>query len=663
MNSPAKGKHIAGIDGLRAISVLAVIAFHYFATIESAGYLGVDVFFVISGFVITASIASYETPKSFKNFAVEFYLRRFKRLLPALFAVVIFTSILVMLVTTEGKDNLRTGALALIGGANIFLYIKEADYFALTSELNPFTHMWSLAVEDQFYLLFPFLLWGCAFFSTHKKGTTNSRLLTVLGTICIASLSAFIALFYVDYSFSFYMMPTRLWQIGAGVLVYLLVSRSNLLLVLKSIPIVIPVILLIGILAFGHILPLLAHIGVTVVTAIALAILWFSQEQENFLGHSIPVYLGKISYSLYLWHWPFLVLAKHTVGTSPTVIIICLILTFVFASASYHFLEQPIRYAKTKTSFPEKEKLFQKVLTTVIASVLVLYIGVSRYAPKENNLLAISLGVPPVEINSRHRCHGIRALKKLDSPLSDCLGQERTEEKPSKLYLLGDSHANQYAQILGELLQETPYRLQYINAESHEQGVSGLISRENFVPHDFKFMMQDAQAHDVLVLTFHRGRLNEKMDTHLELGEEVPSTQHSKNFISNLQSILPDLKKKNVGLLFIYDTPLMASVTTVQSCAIQTKLGGSNICTVTREQDIHTRKLQEQAYSTLQKNIPEIQVWDPLPAIYKDKFQHDILDAEGNYLMYDWSHISDRLAEELKVPLKQALDKLLTKSR
>ncbi len=663
MNTPTKGKHIAGIDGLRAISVLAVIAFHYFSGIESAGYLGVDVFFVISGFVITASIASYETPNSLKSFAVEFYLRRFRRLLPALFAVVIFTSILVMLVTTEGKDNLRTGALALIGGANIFLYIKEADYFALTSELNPFTHMWSLAVEDQFYLLFPFLLWGCAFFSTLQEGASNRRLLKVLGAICIASLAAFIALFNLDYSFSFYMVPTRLWQIGAGVLVYLLVSRSNSLLALKDIPILIPVIFLVGILTFGHVQPLLAHIGVTVVTAIALAILWFRQEEENFLGHSIPVYLGKISYSLYLWHWPFLVLAKHTVGTSSTVIVICLVLTFIFASASYHFLEQPIRYAKGKTSFDEKEKLFQKVLTSVIVSVLVLYIGVSRYAPKENNLLAISLGVPPVEINSRHRCHGIRALKKLKTPLSDCLGAERTPERPNKLYLLGDSHANQYAQILEELLEETPYKLQYINAESHEQGVSGLISRENFIPHDFKFMMEDAQADDVLVLTFHRGRLNKKMDTHLELGKEVPSTQHSKNFISNLQNILPDLKKKNVGLLFIYDTPLMASITTVQSCAIQTKLGGNNLCSVSKEQDIHTRQLQEDAYSTLQKNIPEIQVWDPLPAIYKDNSHHDVLDEDGNYLMYDWSHISDRLAKELKAPLKHALDKVLTKSK
>ncbi len=400
MNTPSKGKHIEGIDGLRAISVLAVIAFHYFSGFESAGYLGVDVFFVISGFVITASIANYETPISLKSFVTEFYLRRFKRLLPALFAVVIFTSILVMLVTTNGKDNMRTGALALIGGANIFLYIKEADYFALSSELNPFTHMWSLAVEDQFYLLFPFLLWGCAFFSIEKQQANINKLIIVLSAVCITSLALFIALFNFDYSFSFYMMPTRLWQISAGVLTYLLVSRFNAFSFLRKIPIIIPIIVLLCILSVGYLKPLFAHIGVTIVSAVALAILWHNQENKNILGLSAPVYIGKISYSLYLWHWPFIVLAKHTVGTSPLMVAVCLCLTFVFAITSYHFIEQPIRHAKAKPTLVEKEKLFQRAFAGVIVSVLVLYIGVSRYAPQKTNFLTNALNVPELEKTS-----------------------------------------------------------------------------------------------------------------------------------------------------------------------------------------------------------------------------------------------------------------------
>lgn len=660
MNAPQKGSHIASIDGLRAISVLAVIAYHYLPDFKSAGYLGVDVFFVISGFVITASIANYDTPTSLKAFAVEFYLRRFKRLLPALFAVVIFTSILVLLVTTEGKDNMRTGALSLIGGANIFLYIKEADYFALTSELNPFTHMWSLAVEDQFYLLFPFLLWGCAFFSLEKSERNTDRLFKLLVILCIASLAIFAALFDFDYSFSFYMMPTRFWQIGAGILAYILITRSDRFATIKHVPLTLLVLALLGILGFGHLQPLLAHIGITFITALTLIHLWYAHDRANVLSMAAPVYIGKISYSLYLWHWPFIVLAKHTVGTSPLMIVLCLGMTILFAIASYHFIEQPFRTAKIKQVFAEKEKLFRTVLTSVIVSVLVLYIGISRYAPKENNLLAISLGVPPIPEYSKHKCHGIGALKKFDDPLKACLGDERTEEKPHKVYLLGDSHANQFVRIMNEILEATPYQLQFINAESNEQGVSGLISRPDFIPFDFVFMLEDAKPDDVFVLSFHRGRLNERMDHHLDLDQAVEPNAFSQNFTSNLMGILKRLNKLEIEILLMYDTPLMASVTTAQSCAIQTKLGNDNLCKVERAQDMHTRKRQEIAYEQFKKSIPAIRTWDPLPVIYGENSNHDILNANGEYLMQDWSHISETLATELKPDLARKLSQTLS---
>lgn len=660
MNAPQKGSHIASIDGLRAISVLAVIAYHYLPEFKSAGYMGVDVFFVISGFVITASIANYDTPQSLKAFAVEFYLRRFKRLLPALFAVVIFTSILVMLVTTEGKDNMRTGALSLIGGANIFLYIKEADYFALTSELNPFTHMWSLAVEDQFYLLFPFLLWGAAFFSMEKSERNTDRLFKLLVIVCIASLAGFTALFDFDYSFSFYMMPTRFWQIGTGILAYLLLMRSDRFAGLKNIPLTILVLALMGILAFGHLQPLFAHIGITFITALTLMHLWYAHDRASVLSMAAPVYIGKISYSLYLWHWPFIVLAKHTVGTSPTMIAMCLLLTTLFAIASYHFIEQPFRTAKSKQAFAEKEKLFRTVLTGVIVSVLVLYIGVSRYAPKENNLLAITLGVPPIPEYSRHKCHGIGALKKFDDPLQACLGDERTQAKPHKVYLLGDSHANQFVRIMNEILEATPYQLQFINAESNEQGVSGLISRPDFIPLDFAFMLEDAEPDDVFILSFHRGRLNEKMDHHLDLNHAIKPNDFSQNFTSNLIRILKRLNQQEVEILLMYDTPLMASVTTAQSCAIQTRLGNDNLCKIAKVQDIHTRKRQEIAYEQFKKSIPAIKTWDPLPVIYGKDSHHDILNENGEYLMQDWSHISETLATDLKPDLTKKLSQILS---
>jgi hypothetical protein len=110
----------------------------------------------------------------------------------------------------------------------------------------------------------------------------------------------------------------------------------------------------------------------------------------------------------------------------------------------------------------------------------------------------------------------------------------------------------------------------------------------------------------------------------------------------------------------MYDTPLMASVTTAQSCAIQTRLGNNNLCKVAKAQDSHTRKRQEMAYEQFIQSIPTIKTWDPLPVIYGENSHHDILNANGEYLMQDWSHISETLATELKPDLATKLSKVLS---
>lgn len=663
MNSPGKGTYIAGIDGLRAISVLAVILFHYVSGFESAGYLGVDVFFVISGFVITASIANYETPESLKDFTTRFYLRRLKRLLPAVFVVVVFTSIMIMLVTTGGRDNIRTGALALVGGANIFLYIKEADYFALTSELNPFTHMWSLAVEDQFYLLFPFLLWWGAYFKTQNIEDNFSRLLKILGAICLASLVGFVIAFEVDYSFAFYMMPTRLWEIGLGIMTYLLVSRTNALDFLKSIPTPVFISALLVILVFGHLAPLAAHIGVALVTSATLASFWHHQDKKSILSKALPVYIGKISYSLYLWHWPFIVLAKHTVGISLVNVLVCLVLTVVFAIASYHLIEQPFRHYKRHKTGVEREKQYKIIVTSIITSTLVLYVGLSRYAPEESNLLAQSLGIANVAAPFPHHCHGIDALKKYTNPLEACLGEPRTEEKPKRLFLLGDSNANQYVGIIESRIENSEYKLQFINAESQTQGVSGLMNRANFVPPDFGYMLETVKAGDLFVLSFHKGRLNAKRDEHVSLDAKVELNTRTKNFISNLKPILMKLNEKGVSVLLIKGSPLMAHVMTMHSCAIQTRFSGDNLCKVSREQVDHTRTRQIMAYDALKNAVPDIHFWDPMDTIFNGQSHFDIMDNDGDFLMYDWSHITPKLAMRLQPDFEKTLDDILSGTR
>ena len=150
------------IDGLRAFAVVTVIINHFNKNILPGGYLGVDIFFVISGFVITSSL--YQRPsENFKDFITGFYERRIQRLVPALSVFVLITSIAICFFNAQPGNSLITGLTSLFGLSNIYLLKNSTDYFAQSTELNVFTNTWSLGVEEQFYILFPFLIWFSGF--------------------------------------------------------------------------------------------------------------------------------------------------------------------------------------------------------------------------------------------------------------------------------------------------------------------------------------------------------------------------------------------------------------------------------------------------------------------------------------------------------------------
>ena len=177
-NLSAKSRYRPEIDGLRAFAVVAVIINHFNKDIFPSGYLGVDIFFVISGFVITSSL--YQRPsKNFKDFISGFYERRIKRLVPALSVFVLIMSIAICLFNPEPILSLRTGLTGLLGFSNLYLLKNSTDYFAQSTELNVFTHTWSLGVEEQFYILFPFLIWFSGFGRQTKNGARNLFLIVV----------------------------------------------------------------------------------------------------------------------------------------------------------------------------------------------------------------------------------------------------------------------------------------------------------------------------------------------------------------------------------------------------------------------------------------------------------------------------------------------------
>lgn len=173
------------IDGLRALAVIAVIINHFNKNILPSGYLGVDMFFVISGFVITSSLAN-RASKGIGDFLLGFYVRRIKRLVPALALFVVINGILICLFSPTPSSSLNTGLSALFASSNLQLLKESTDYFAASTELNVFTHTWSLAVEEQFYFLFPFVVWLTGFGRSTTKGAKN-----LFATISILAIVSF----------------------------------------------------------------------------------------------------------------------------------------------------------------------------------------------------------------------------------------------------------------------------------------------------------------------------------------------------------------------------------------------------------------------------------------------------------------------------------------
>lgn len=327
--------HLKEVDGLRAVAVLSVMAFHYQKSALPFGYLGVDVFFAISGYVITRSIMTRADEGRFT--INDFFVRRLKRLFPAL-ALVTITTALVSALLLPRSTAMVTGATALLGVSNIALWYAGHDYFATSAEWNPLIHTWSLGVEEQFYLFFPFLL---------NAFRRNARLAAVvLGALGLVSLATYFIVWGSRPTAAFYLSIFRLWELLGGALIYLshrayptitaLPFRGRLHYVLLAT-------LLITMFATGLGEPLATFL--CVVTSCGLLFLSGRSGRPNvLLCHPVSQAIGEISYSLYLWHWPVAVFAKLLVG-AVWVLPVYVMMTAMTASLSYALVERPLRRA------------------------------------------------------------------------------------------------------------------------------------------------------------------------------------------------------------------------------------------------------------------------------------------------------------------------------
>ncbi|NDK38723.1 acyltransferase [Pseudoxanthomonas gei] len=336
-------KYRRDIDGLRAVAVLAVVLHHLSSSSVPGGYVGVDVFFVISGYLITKIIHREMASGTFTF--TRFYERRVRRIFPALFAVL--AAVLIagyfLLLPTDYLATLRGALGTVLFSANIVFWRDLLEgYFAADAKLNPLLHMWSLGVEEQFYLMFPLLLLLIA-------KVAKERLFPVLAVVAGVSLLAAAVLLPSRSVAVFFLLPFRAWELLIGSMLAVAVVpqlRGHWLregvAVLGLLAIVVPIF------AYdtGTAFPGIAAVPVVLGTALLIHVGGGSTTLVGKLLQWRPVvYLGLISYSLYLWHWPLIVFTRFWTGLEPLRpwIPALFVASILVASASYHFIEQPFR--------------------------------------------------------------------------------------------------------------------------------------------------------------------------------------------------------------------------------------------------------------------------------------------------------------------------------
>ena len=377
------------VDGLRAVAIVPVLLFHAGLSAFAGGFFGVDVFFVISGYLITAQLASSE--KSGIALLGNFYHRRIRRLFPAIAIVSLVTAVIAYLIMTPSqlRPLFSSFTSTQVFLQNIYLW-QNSGYWDQSLETSPLMHTWSLAVEEQFYLIFPLL------FVAKSMRNAKSVLIGVAITIFVLSFFGALIRFGTSSTGAFFLLPYRAWELMAGAIVALyqlkgkqfFKTKPNVSRLISNFGMAMIIIaIILGDKSTRHpgLLTLLPVVG----TALLIA---FGREPSltsRLLSNKLLVAIGKLSYGLYLWHFPILALWRVDKGTELNGIetTAAMVLTFACSYLMWKFAETPFR-DRVRTS----NKYVAIVATTgFVALVSICVVGQNTvFGKKSNSELAFS---------------------------------------------------------------------------------------------------------------------------------------------------------------------------------------------------------------------------------------------------------------------------------
>jgi peptidoglycan/LPS O-acetylase OafA/YrhL len=443
------------IEGLRAVAILMVVCFHTGISSIRGGFVGVDVFFVLSGYLITELLVKEVQHTGNVDFA-RFYARRIRRLLPAALLMLVCT-LLVAFAVLSPIEIVRIAKSAIATAtytSNAWFVLQSTDYFSAGVDTNPLLHTWSLAVEEQFYLVWPLLVLLCM----KGRGSSRKTIVGVLSLVTILSFAAGVWLTHTLQPFAFFGTPTRAWEFAAGGLATLLQDSPALRVFrhaaawLGAALLLVSAAWLTSTRGYPGVFAVMPVSG-TVMVLIAGKLTPSQTGLFALLGSRLFQALGRLSYSWYLWHWPVLVFGRILLPSrqGPLVSILLLLVSLVIAWVTHSLVENPVRFSRRLALKPIYSLALGATLT--IGGLLI-------------GSLSLSLGRKFA--SSPREVIFLNATTDSDRAERDCLtGFRRDQLKTCSfgpndaktLVLFGDSHAEQWLPALIQIANSQHWHL------------------------------------------------------------------------------------------------------------------------------------------------------------------------------------------------------------
>ena len=631
------------IDGLRAIAVLLVLFHHVGWSLFSGGYVGVDVFFVISGFLITSIVMQDIQAGQFS--IAQFYQKRVLRLAPAYFTVLMVVSVvaLLLLLPSELSQYFYSVIYACIFAANIFMYQEVGDYFSGDVSETPLLHLWSLGVEEQFYLFWPLILL-LSFGLLHKSTRRWGLWLTL--TLLVASLGYSHFAIQDNPAKAYYWMPVRAFELFIGAILYFLPQRQfsyrvrlGWLLAAMSV--------IFACAVFYHkttVFPGIAALPVCLATACIIYIGQQQQAHARLLGRAPMRWVGKISYPLYLWHWPVVVMFQLLLLPQNLWMQLAIIsISIALAYATYHWIEQPsVRFRQWSA---RRTILLLYALPAAVFCVFAAWVMHQDGLPQrfKPDLLHRADALQTFAHEIREDCHNTVPSKKLPKADDCILGAD----KPNIDFLLiGDSHANHFSGMLDEWASDANLRGYDITQDTtlflpevkQTRQIAGQWQRmPKFKQRNDAISKHLKQHHYKLVIL--SGYFSVYLKPEMRLSDSK-SEQQKQVFENGMRRAIQQIIASGARPMILLDSPVLAGQKAI--CNIR-----AESLDLKRDCSLPLMQLQQQQQyylpiiKQLETEFPQLLVVNPNQILCDSK--HCRLDLHGVplYRDKDFSHLND----------------------